>query len=75
MDKETTVSKSLGVEFFYSDGAKSFINPQDGIKPELFYENMIDWDTAEKLNIIPFNFWDHQKFKSTDRYRIDRGSL
>ena len=35
----------------------------------------IDWDTAEKLNIIPFNFWDHQKFKSTDRYRIDRGSL
>ncbi len=63
MDKETAAAKSLGVEFLYSeDGIKSFTNPQDGIKSELFYENMIDWNTANKLNVLPFtrdiNSWE-----------------
>tara|TARA_R100000458_G_scaffold37724_1_gene35163 strand:- start:1353 stop:4283 length:2931 start_codon:yes stop_codon:yes gene_type:complete len=62
-DKESALAKSLDVGFNWDgEGSMVFDNPQDALKPEFFYSNMINWNTAEKLNLVPFDFWNKQIF-------------
>ena len=58
MNKEESVAKANNVDITWDGLGKFFTNPQDGLKLEFFYEGIIDWDTLDRLNIVPIGFYE-----------------